>query len=468
MGKPIIRILDAVHCKANPTARELILPCLAYKDFIYKRTRFGSKKIENTSHLITGRKGTSGTFLTGLLQRVKKYAKKNGVQLKVIGRRNIEKVPATAKPKLKGIKLREDQAATLKKVKRIYRGNIVATTGSGKTVIANGIFSMFPDSPILLLCHTTDLLNQTYDSVKEFLPSRKAYRLGAGHTLDLKKLKKKTSNPIVIATIQTFAKLEPKVYVDYFDITIVDEVHHVNDKKSQYGKVMEFNLSPRRYGLTATDPKKEKEKLVNEGFFGPMITELGMEEAINKGINAKPVVNLVPVKYDPRVSDECGKVYKKFYQFGIVENKRRNKLIYKLARKDMRKKHPVLIIVEKTMHGKILQSLFAKHKINVPFVYGKTPKDEREKVKNALKQEKLMCAICSRVWREGTNIPSLRHIINAHGMKEEKIIIQAMGRGLRVFKDKTEIKLSDFLDPYKFLAEHAVLRVQVYVEQGWL
>ena len=79
MGKPILRILDAVHCKANPMAREIILPCLAYTDFIYKRTRFGSKKIERVSHLITGRKGTSGTFLTGLLPRVKSYAKKNGV-----------------------------------------------------------------------------------------------------------------------------------------------------------------------------------------------------------------------------------------------------------------------------------------------------------------------------------------------------------------------------------------------------
>ena len=469
MGKPIIRILDAVHCKATPTAREIILPCLAYNDYIYKRTRFGSKKIERTSHLITGRKGTSGTFLTGLLPRVKAYAKKNGVTLKIVGRRNIERVPALKKPKLKGITFREDQAKTLRLVKRISRGNIIATTGSGKTIIANGIFSMFPESPILFLCHTTDLINQTYDSVKKYLPGRMVCRIGGGHQTDLFKLiRKKDKGPIVIATIQSFAKISPEHYIDFFDITIVDEVHHVNDKKSQYGSVMECNLSPRRYGLTATAPKKDKEKLVNEGFFGPMISELEMDEAIEKGINAKPVVHLHPVKYNPNISDEAGKSYKKFYQLGIVENKTRNKLIFKLARRAMRKKQPVLIIIEKTMHGHLIQKFFTKKGIDVPFVYGKTSKQEREKVKNALKQEKIMCAICSRIWREGTNIPSLRHIVNAHGMKEEKIIIQAMGRGLRTFKGKTEIKLHDFLDPYKFLAEHAILRIQVYVNQGWL
>ena len=468
MGIAVVEILDSVHCKANPEAREIILPCLSYKDTMYKRTRFGSKQMERTSHLITGRKGTSGTFLTGLLPRVRRFAKKQGTPIKVIGKSNIEKVRATEKPKLKGIEFRPDQRKTLRMVKKRYRGNIVATTGSGKTIIANGIFSMFPKTKILFLCHTTDILNQTYDTIKKYLDKRNVYRIGAGHSADLRKLRKKKKPMIVVAMIQSFSKIDPNQYSDLFDITIVDEVHHVHDKKSQYGKVMELNLSPRRYGLTATQPNKDKQILVNEGFFGPLVSELDMDEAIEKGINAKPVINLVPVKYDPHIADFCGKVYKKYYQMGIVENEHRNKLIFRQAKRDIKKGHVVLIIIEKTMHGKILQKLFAENGINVPFVYGKTPKEEREEVKNRLKTEKLTCAICSRIWREGTNIPSLRHIINAHGMKEEKIIIQAMGRGLRIYKDKTHIKLTDFLDPYHHLANHAILRIQVYVEQGWL
>ena len=469
MGKPSIEILDPVHCKANKEARELILPCLAYTDIVYRRQRFGSKSVKTKSHLITGRKGTGGTFLAGLLSRVENFAAKNKFKLEIMGNGNIDEIPYQCKPKLRKIELRSDQKKTLRRIKKVYRGNIIATTGSGKTVIANGIFSMFPNSPILFLCHTKDILNQTYESIKEFLPGRKVFRYSGTHKVDFEEIKaKRKDGPIIIATIQTFAKLDPSVYIDFFDITIVDEVHHVNSKKSQYGKVMECNLSPRRYGMTATKPNKSKEILVNEGFFGPLVTELDMDEAIEKGINAKPVVKLIPIKFDSELAEQCGKSYRKYYQFGIVENKERNKRIFKTTRRSIRKKQVCLIIIERTEHGKILQKLFAKNGYDVPFIHGATKRDERERVKKLLKREKIYCAICSRVWREGTNIPSLRKIVNGHGMKEEKIILQAMGRGLRTFKDKEKIILVDFLDPYKFLAEHAILRVQIYIKQGWL
>jgi len=53
-------------------------------------------------------------------------------------------------------------------------------------------------------------------------------------------------------------------------------------------------------------------------------------------------------------------------------------------------------------------------------------------------------------------------------MKERKKVIQSMGRGLRTYPGKDEILLIDFLDPYRYIAEHSILRVQVYNEMGWL
>ena len=66
------------------------------------------------------------------------------------------------------------------------------------------------------------------------------------------------------------------------------------------------------------------------------------------------------------------------------------------------------------------------------------------------------------------NVPALNHIVNACGMKEEKMLMQIIGRGLRIAKGKRELKFSDFLDPYKYLAEHTVRRMQVYKKKGWL
>ena len=128
-----------------------------------------------------------------------------------------------------------------------------------------------------------------------------------------------------------------------------------------------------------------------------------------------------------------------------------------------------LIIVEAIKHGNRLKKMIQRRlNRHCDFVHGSTDKDKRKLVLQQMKQGRTMLAIASRVWKEGINIPSLNHIINACGMKEEKAVVQAVGRGLRTTEDKDTVKLTDFLDPYKYLAEHSILRLQVYRKKGWL
>ena len=88
--------------------------------------------------------------------------------------------------------------------------------------------------------------------------------------------------------------------------------------------------------------------------------------------------------------------------------------------------------------------------------------------KESLLNEDIYNVICSRVWMEGINIPNLKVIIYAAGFKEKKKVLQAMGRGLRTTDKKSTILLYDFTDPYRYLAEHSIQRIQVFIEQGWL
>ena len=468
MGKPTIKILDSVHSKADKYARELILPSLAYKNTVWKRNKRGTRSAQIIqSHMITGRKGTGGTFLTGLLERVKKYCKKKEIHIEIQNEENIAEILVLIEPRLNGITFREDQIKALKAVKKKSRGRIVFPTGSGKTIIALGIISMFPECRVLFLCHTIDLINQTLKEVKKYLKEREIFVMGAGYKSEMSEIKK-VENPIVLSTIQSFSKIPTKDYIDFFDITIVDEGHHVNSKSSQYGKVMEHNLSPRRYALTATIPTKRKEILVNEGFFGKTIANLTIEKGIEIGIIAKPEVNLLPVPYSSDINVLCDRKYKNFYQYGIVENNIRNSLIVNEVIESIKKKETTLIIIERTDHGFLIQKMLKYKKIKAPFVHGATKSKDRKRIKREIKIRKQKVVICSKVWKEGINIPSLNHIINACGMKEEKAVIQAMGRGLRTTKKKKTIRLTDFLDPYMFLAQHSILRIQVYYKQGWM
>ena len=259
MGKSTITILDSVHCKANKWAREKILPALTYENTTWKRGKYGRKSAQTvTSHMITGRAGTAGTFLTGLLPRVKKYCRKKKINISIVGSRNIINIPPTEKPKLKNIKFRADQKKALRAIKRHNTGKIIFPTGSGKTIIALGIISMFPECRVLFLCHTKDLIEQTLTELKTHFKKREILIIGGGYKTKWAKIKK-SETPIVLSTIQSFSKIHFKKYIHFFDLTIVDEAHHMNSRKSQYGKVMEQNLSPRKYGLTATEPTKSKE-----------------------------------------------------------------------------------------------------------------------------------------------------------------------------------------------------------------
>jgi superfamily II DNA or RNA helicase len=469
LGKPTLEVLDSIHTKANKEARELILDALKYEEVYWKKGVFGGgKNVSNIKYLITGRSGTSGIFLTGLLPKVISYAREFGLSVRTKNEESIEYIQSTrVRPKLKGITFRSDQRKALRIAKKKQRGIIKFPTGSGKTIIALGLFSMYENSPRLFLCHTKDLLLQTAKEISLLPTKSELIVLGGGYKPEFSTITS-LPNPIVISTIQTFSKYDPKKWSDYFDITIVDECHKASSLKSQYGQMMQFNLSPIKIGLSATPPYKGKKALVCEGFFGPVISDLSMEKGIRKGIIAKPEVKLLSVPYETSISGKCGNIYKLLYKDGIVKNKTRNMLIVNESITSLKKDEIVLIVVDAIEHGEILQEMFKKRKKDVPFVRGYTNKEEREIIKENLKKKKIPIAIATKVWREGVNIPSLNHVILAHGLKEEKMVIQAMGRGLRTAEGKSTIRLTDFLDPYKHLAQHSIMRIQVYVKQGWL
>jgi superfamily II DNA or RNA helicase len=467
MGKPTIKVVDAVYCRADKRARRLIKPALAYQSSVWKRNKKTGRKeqVITKCHFITGRKGTSGKFLTGLLPRIIDYTDnlKLNKKIKVID--NSISIKPQHLPKLKGITFRQDQRKALRAVRRHHRGKIVFPTGSGKTIIAGGIISMFPDCRTLFLCHTKDLLFQSMHAFERFGFEVIVY--GGGYKIDNPDKIFKKEKCLMLATIQSFSKIPPKKHIGFFDLTIVDEEHHVNSKDSQYGQLMESNLSPRRYVLTATIPTKRHQLLVNEGYFGPIIAELTVEEGIDLGIIAKPMMNIVPVPYNVKINKKCKGTYKKFYEYGIVKNRVRNKLIADEVIKSIREDEVVLVIIERKEHGKQIQNMLKYKGVKIPFVFGDTKKEERSRVKKRLQNKKLKCAICSKIWKEGVNIPSLNHIVNAVGLKEEKAVLQAAGRGLRTTEDKSTIRITDFLDPYRYLAEHSVLRMAVYLKKGW-
>jgi len=446
-----IKIENSIYSYCSEDVVKLLLPLLQYEKVFWREGQYAKQKTNYNGYMINKR---NGELLTGLIPKVVEFLQKRKSNFKLSG--YSEKLKSANKPKLKGVKFREDQLRLISNAINEQRGVILSPTGSGKTIIAMGIMSCFPKRRILFLCHTLDLLHQTYSEFKKY-GFKSICLLGGGR-------KELDDSDIVISTIQTISKFNVDLYYDRFDITIIDEAHHVNTISSLYGKLLTNNLSPMKIGFTATLPEGKEKLLTLEGLIGTVIGELTLEEGIKKGILAIPKVKLINVPYKPTELRKYIDIYNQL----VVNNRNRNLLIVKEVRGKVEKGKSVLIMVKEIEHGDNLVKVAKLIDTDITFVQGRTEGEQRGKVKEALQDKKIKAVIATAIWREGINIPSLNVIINACGGKSEIMTLQAIGRGLRTSAGKGEVEIIDFLDPYRYLAEHSIRRLQIYNEQGWL
>jgi superfamily II DNA or RNA helicase len=446
----MIRILDQIFCRAEKGDVQKIKPLLSYSKTFSMKKRYKREVKKYTGSLISG----NGVFPAGVLKRISKAFP----SIKVEGD-NLDRLLPENKAHLQGIKPRDDQANLIRAAILHQRGVLLSPTGSGKTIVAMLIVSCFPNQKALFLCHTISLLSQTEKEFKKF--GFNTQIIGGG---------KKNFDPkisVTIATVQSFVKLNLAEISDTFGIVIVDEAHHCNSDKSQYVKILSNLSAPMRLGLTATLPNTREGLLFLEGYIGPVIEEVTVQEGVEKKMLAKPEIKLIPIPFNSAIGEHFK--YADIHKLGIVENRSRNRIILEEARKQIGKNKTVLIMIKEIAHGNNLvemaKDLFG---IEIVFVQGRTENENRELIQRTLNKKIIKCVVCTAVWREGINIKSLDTIILALGGKSAIQTAQALGRGLRIDKGKDSVLLIDFLDPYKYLAQHVVARISLYIKNNWM
>jgi len=454
----IIEILSPIEAKVDNYVAAVIKPVLSYNAVYYRQGAWKKERKEWQKPIITKGKNCH-YFLLGFIRRVKNRLNELGIPYKIKGAYPI--LPYK-EPDIPGINLREDQKEIIAEALKKQRGIIQAPTGSGKTLLGIAICSAL-EGNVLWLCHTIDLMNQSYQEFKK-AGFKNVYKLGGG---EKETSFSKTGRSVVVSTRQTFS--DPDILEKlstFFDIVIIDEVHHCGKEKSEYTKILTNLVAPVRIGLTATLPDKEESKLISEGLLGPLITKLSIQKGNELGIIAKPIIKLLRVPKNYKIAEI--RKYHDVYQKAIVENLQKNQLIVSTAKKHLDKGESVLIIVNLIEHGENILSLMREQNIPSDFVQGKTEGEARLELKAAL-NEKRKCIICTSVWKEGLNFPELNVVINAAGGKSEIMTLQAIGRGLRVTEKKKFLIFYDIFDPSsRFTVEHFGERLCLYMDNNWI
>jgi len=458
----IIEVVNPIECRIPIKDAPLLKDILSYTKVFYKKGRFGQQNRKTYQKQCFHSKTTYHKFFyRGYLDRVTQHLDKLRIQYEIKGMNDFGIDPMA--PLLRDIKFRSDQIDLINNAINTEQQNgiIQSATGTGKTILQLGIVSCFPNHRILLLAHTIGIVKQTVEEAIKF-GFDNVQQIGGGE-----KYQGEMYGNLVVSTMQSFGKISHEHWMDYFHGVIIDEAHHVSSFEGTYAKILTKLLAPIRLGFTATLPEIEEARMAIEGLIGPVVGELSINEAVDKGILAKPVIKLVRSNYNQNIRDI--RKYADVYDEGIVHNNSRNSQIVDIILGHVEQGDSCLIFVNRIEHGEYLEAMFSIQGLTVPFVRGSMPSLERENIKESLIQKRRKVAIATTAWKEGINIPSLNVVINAGGGKSEIPVLQAIGRGLRRVDEKDQVIIYDFFDPsHPYLIAHFGERVTLYMDMGWL
>jgi superfamily II DNA or RNA helicase len=97
------------------------------------------------------------------------------------------------------------------------------------------------------------------------------------------------------------------------------------------------------------------------------------------------------------------------------------------------------------------------------FIRGDVAVEEREKVKTVMENgDDVICIAISKIFSTGISIKNLHYIVFAGGGKAKVKIIQSIGRGLRLHKNKTGVIIVDIADMLNYSLKHYTKRIELY------
>lgn len=374
------------------------------------------------------------------------------------------------------IKLRDYQKPCAEALKKYVNGIFVLPAGTGKTQVGLECAALLKQKT-LWLTHTKELLNQARERCENNLICTTSI-ISDGFC--------DTSGDIVFATVQTLANIVDKQEIkqNEFGLVIIDECHHLAtnaESVMMFEKCLNYFSARYKLGLTATLHRGDGLEKTTTKLIGNVIYELKKNDTKDKLIGyyeGKPIVevpasmfqvpaqiNVIHTNYnisDKDVFEENGDtlVFTKLIT-DLSMDKDRNDLILNI----LSKLNGYTIIISERVDQ--LHYLDSKISSSV-CIDGKTPKKKREQMVEEFKngKHKVLLASYSLV-AEGFDVPMLENLIMASPVKDERLVIQAIGRCQRPYKDKKIANIYDLVDNVSMLEKFFTKRKSVYKKEGW-
>lgn len=431
--------------------------------------------VSNTDYTIT----PTGICRAGMIEDYENFARSKNIVFNIPD--NIRKIiyPET-EYKLQKFTLYDYydyQEECLNKLLKKGRGLCIVGTGGGKTIIQAGLIESYYKSigenfKCLLLVDGTSMIPQTIEKFKQYGVT---FTIGKWESSDINLKYNCTIINNHYITNKKNINIAKKIFKNNINLLIMDEVHHAT-KGNIITKFIDTILIPHKYGFTGTIPPKKIDEWTIRGIFGNVVYEKPSYELRQENKLTNTEVKILNIKYKnpPKFKFDIGvdehgneyikdstEVYDKEYQW-IFQNEFRNNLICKICNSFDKN---ILILVNSLQHLDILYN-FIKLKSNnknVCFIKGEVDIENRKNIFDLLeKQNNVICIAMSTIFSTGIDVSNINMVMFAAGGQSFIRVVQSIGRGIRLNKNKDKLIVTDIADKLKYGIRHLNSRKEIY------
>lgn len=355
------------------------------------------------------------------------------------------------------IVLRDYQVEIINEYLQYPQGMQCISTGAGKTLVTAALSHkiepygrsiVIVPSKQLVVQTEADYLNLGLD-VGVFFGDRKEYN--KTHTIctwqSLEALNKKSKI------------FDPDVSLDEFieDVVcvIIDEAHGAKADALKKLMTTTFKNVPLRWGMTGTIPEEEYEAIALYATIGPLINTVSAKELQDKGVLSNLHVHVLQLKdpvrvfpnYQAELSWLCSdKIRIEWMAEHIIEQTKTGN---------------TLILVQRKKTGQMLQALIPDSVYIDGSTKVKARQEEYDEVRTSAGKVIIATAGIAAV---GIDVPRIFNLYLFEPGKSFVRVIQSIGRGIRMAKDKDYVNIFDMTSNCKYSKRHLTKRKRFYKE----
>ncbi|TLX45105.1 DEAD/DEAH box helicase [Pseudoalteromonas phenolica] len=333
---------------------------------------------------------------------------------------------------------RDDQMLALNALKEtreqgFQRGLVVLATGMGKTWLSAFDVKQFEAKKVLFVAHREEILLQAQRTFAQILAHKTGFYNAAT---------KNKNADCIFASVQSIGKLENITQFEKsaFDYIIVDEFHHAS--APSYRLILNYFQPLFLLGLTATPERTDQSDILSL-----CDNNLVFERTLTQGIGSN---SLVPFKYygiwDENVDYEAIPWRNGRFDPSELENKfaTEKRAKHALGQWEKFKQKRTLAFCISTKHADYMAEFFNKSGIKALSVHSKSSVRRNEAL-NRLNSLQVDVLFTVDLFNEGTDLPSIDTVMMLRPSESKILFLQQLGRGLRLFEDKTHLVVLDFI-----------------------